>query len=158
MKTVLENCTYLHILVLIFAFHSPVLAQKSNKVQKIGKVIVHQGIPEEILGKSTGPAMGFGECTEEETEPKQISPLDGINNAVLPEYPTLALRKNQEGIVYVTIYQKKTGEVYEVKILKGEKIFADAVKQAVKGWKFPSSDFEMGRYYTFKFTIESSSR
>ena len=157
MKTLLESCTIFHILILIFAFQAPVLAQKSNKAQSVGKVIVHQGIPQEVAGEKAASDFGFGDSNEE-VQPQETNPLDGITNATLPQFPQSALRRNQEGNVYVTIYTKQNGEIDKVKILKGEKIFVDAVKQAVKGWKFPSSDSELGRYYTFKFTIESSSR
>jgi TonB family protein len=55
---------------------------------------------------------------------------------VSPEYPDTARRYNAQVTVRVAIHVKANGSVSEVEALNGNPVFVDAVKRALKKWKF----------------------
>ena len=55
---------------------------------------------------------------------------------VSPEYPEIARRYNAQMTVLVKIHVKANGDVSEVETVNDNAVFADAVKRALKKWKF----------------------
>jgi protein TonB len=55
---------------------------------------------------------------------------------VLPKYPKKALKKHIQGDVVLKVSIDKSGNVTEVKAMKGEPILANAAVNAVKQWKY----------------------
>lgn len=56
-----------------------------------------------------------------------------------PEYPELARRLNLKGIARVEIKISASGDVTDVKEVGGNPVLLDALKRAVKKWKYEPS-------------------
>jgi TonB family protein len=61
---------------------------------------------------------------------------------VPPEYPELARRLNLKGIARVEIKVSASGDVTDVKEVGGNPVLLEALKRAVKKWKYEPSERE----------------
>lgn len=71
--------------------------------------------------------------------------------SVPPEYPELARRLNIKGIARVQIRISAGGDVTDVKEMGGNPVFLDALKRAVKKWKYEPSEKESTIEVKFEF-------
>jgi protein TonB len=74
----------------------------------------------------------------------EVSDLDTqptITRRVLPQYPIMALRQRVESTIFVTALISESGDVIDVKILRGDKRFGfeDAALKAVRATKFSAA-------------------
>ncbi len=72
--------------------------------------------------------------------------------SVPPEYPELARRLNIKGIARVQVRISAGGDVTDVKEVGGNPVFLDALKRAVKKWKYEPSEKESTIEVKFEFT------
>lgn len=68
-----------------------------------------------------------------------------------PVYPELARKMNMTGTVKVEITIATDGSVKDVKTLGGNPVLVQAVEEAVKQWKYASSQEETKKALEFKF-------
>jgi TonB family protein len=68
-----------------------------------------------------------------------------------PDYPELARRLNIKGIARVRITIAKDGVVTEVKELGGNPVLVNALKEAVKKWKYEPAPAESILEVKFEF-------
>lgn len=71
--------------------------------------------------------------------------------SVPPEYPELARRLNIKGIARVQIKVSAGGDVTDVKEVGGNPVFLDALKRAVRKWKYEPSEKESTLDVKFEF-------
>ena len=72
--------------------------------------------------------------------------------SVPPEYPELARRLNIKGVARVQITISTGGDVTDVKEVGGNPVLLDALKRAVKKWKYEPSGKESMVEVKFDFT------
>lgn len=72
--------------------------------------------------------------------------------SVPPEYPELARRLNIKGVARVQITISTGGDVTDVKEVGGNPVLLDALKRAVKKWKYEPSGKESTVEVKFDFT------
>ena len=70
---------------------------------------------------------------------------------VAPAYPDLARRMNITGTVKVLVVVSPSGNLKDTKVVGGNPILVNAAMDALKKWKFESSDSDSTGTVEFKF-------
>ena len=71
---------------------------------------------------------------------------------VSPAYPELARRMNISGTVKVLVTVSPNGSLKETKVVGGNPILVNAAMDALKKWKFETSDSDSSGTVEFKFS------
>ena len=58
---------------------------------------------------------------------------------IAPEYPELARKERIQGTVRVRVLVNEQGKVVRIGQIRGQNIFRDAVRKAVRKWEFASA-------------------
>lgn len=68
--------------------------------------------------------------------PESATPPEPLASNLIPEYPSEARSKGQEGLVILKGVVEVDGRVTQLKVMRGDEPFASAALAAVKTWRF----------------------
>ncbi|WP_164011324.1 TonB family protein [Pyxidicoccus trucidator] len=68
--------------------------------------------------------------------PESATPPEPLESNLIPEYPSEARSKGQEGLVILKGVVEVDGRVTQLKVMRGDEPFASAALAAVKAWRF----------------------
>ncbi|RKH41549.1 energy transducer TonB [Corallococcus sicarius] len=86
-------------------------------------------------GSGEGMAIGGGRA-QPINLPESATPPEPLSANLLPEYPSEARSKGQEGMVILKGVVEVDGRVTGLKVMRGDEPFASAALAAVRTWRF----------------------
>ncbi|MBE4750413.1 energy transducer TonB [Corallococcus sp. ZKHCc1 1396] len=87
------------------------------------------------VGSGEGMAIGGGRA-QPINLPESATPPEPLSANLLPEYPSDARSKGQEGLVILKGVVEVDGRVTGLKVMRGDEPFASAALAAVRTWRF----------------------
>ncbi|MCY1040604.1 energy transducer TonB [Corallococcus sp. bb12-1] len=87
------------------------------------------------VGSGEGMAIGGGRA-QPINLPESATPPEPLSANLLPEYPSDARSKGQEGLVILKGVVEADGRVTGLKVMRGDEPFASAALAAVRTWRF----------------------
>ncbi|WP_274622498.1 energy transducer TonB [Myxococcus fulvus] len=86
-------------------------------------------------GAGTGLAGGGGRAAPINL-PESATPPEPLESNLIPEYPSDARSRGQEGMVILKGVVEVDGRVTQLKVMRGDEPFASAAMSAVRTWRF----------------------
>lgn len=93
------------------------------------------------LGSGEGSGLGTGRAAPINL-PENATPPEALASNLLPEYPSEARARGQEGLVILKGVVEVDGRVTHLKVMRGEEPFVTAALQAVRAWRFAPARVE----------------
>ncbi|XXF78445.1 TonB family protein [Myxococcaceae bacterium GXIMD 01537] len=87
------------------------------------------------IGTGEGGGLGAGRAPPINL-PENATPPEALTSNLVPEYPSEARSRGQEGLVVLKGVVEVDGRVTGLQVLKGEEPFTSAAMQAARAWRF----------------------